>query len=49
MNHLFTIFIVQVILCILLFVLIYYLVKKNTQLKKEIKLLRDTTEKKEVN
>ncbi len=45
MNHLFTIFIVQVILWILLFVLIYCFVKKNAELKKEIKLLRDATEK----
>ena len=49
MNHLFTIFIVQVIPWILLFVLIYYFVKKNAELKKKIKLLRDATEKKEVN
>ena len=49
MNHLFTIFIVQVVLFILLFVLIYYFVKKNAELTKEIKLLRDATEKKEVN
>ena len=49
MNHLFTIFIVQVILWILLFALISYFVKKNTELKKEIKILRDTAEKKEVN
>jgi len=41
MNHLFTIFIVQVILWMLLFVLIYYFVKKNAELKKEIKLLKD--------
>ena len=41
MNHLFTIFIVQVMLWILLFVLIYYFVKKNAELKKEIKLLKD--------
>jgi hypothetical protein len=33
-------------LWILLFVLIYYFVKKNAELKKEIKLLRDATEKK---
>ena len=49
MNHLFTIFIVQVIFWILLFVLIYYFVKKNAEVKKEIKLLRNATEKKEVN
>ena len=49
MNHLFTIFIVQVVLWIFLFVLIYYFVKKNAELKKEVKLLRDITEKKEVN
>ena len=49
MNHLFTIFIVQVVLWILLFVLIYYFVKKNAEVKKEIKLLRNATEKKEVN
>ena len=49
MNHLFTIFIVQVVLWILLFVLIYYFVKKNAELKKEVKLLREITEKKEVN
>ncbi|HLE24993.1 MAG TPA: hypothetical protein VI935_05010 [Thermodesulfobacteriota bacterium] len=41
MNHLFTIFIVQVIFWILLFILICYFVKKNAELKKEIKLLKD--------
>ena len=48
MDQLFTIFIVQVVLWILLFVLIYYFVKKNAELKKEIKLLRNASEKKEV-
>ncbi len=41
MGNLFVIFIVQVILWILLFFFIYYFVKKNTELKKEIKLLKD--------
>lgn len=49
MSHLFIIFIVQVIFWILLFVLIQYFVKKNAELKKEIKLLRNATEKKEAN
>jgi hypothetical protein len=48
MDTLFTIFIVQVVFWILLFVLIYYFVKKNAELKKEIKLLKDASEKKEV-
>ncbi len=48
MDQLFTIFIIQVVFWILLFVLIYYFVKKNAELKKEIKLLKDASEKKEV-
>ncbi len=41
MDSLFTIFVVQVIIWTLLFVLICYITRKNALLKKEIKLLKD--------
>ncbi|MCI0453658.1 MAG: hypothetical protein L0Y68_01530 [Candidatus Dadabacteria bacterium] len=41
MDSLFTIFVVQVIIWTLLFVLICYMTRKNAHLKKEIKLLKD--------
>jgi hypothetical protein len=41
MDSLFTIFIVQVIIWTLLFILICYIVRKNALLKKKIKLLKN--------
>lgn len=41
MNSIFMIFVVQIILCILLFILIYHFVKKNGELKKEIEALKE--------
>ena len=47
MNSIFMIFVVQIILCILLFVLIYRFIKNNAELKKEIEALKeDISEKK---
>jgi hypothetical protein len=42
MDSLFEIFVIQVIIWLLLFVFILYTVKKNTLLKKELKLLKDS-------
>ncbi len=41
MNSIFMIFVVQVVLCILLFILIYRFIKKNGELKKEIETLKE--------
>ena len=41
LGNLFVIFIVQVILCALLFLFIYYFMKKNAELKEEIKRLKE--------
>ncbi len=46
MDNMFTVFIVQVVLWILLFIVIVYLVRKNTGLKKEIESLKEAWEKK---
>ncbi len=46
MDNIFTVFIVQVILWILLFIVIVYLVKKNAGLKKDIESLKEAWEKK---
>jgi uncharacterized membrane protein len=48
MGSLFIVFIVQVILCVLLFLFIYYFVKKNAELKEEIKSLKEASGKREV-
>ena len=45
MNSLYTTFIIQIILWIILFFLICYLVRKNGELKKKIEILKKSLEK----
>jgi predicted PurR-regulated permease PerM len=48
MGGLFMIFISQAILCILVFLFIYYSLKKNAELKEEIKRFKESSWKREV-
>jgi|GEM_PF-2811612 len=48
MGGLFMIFISQAILCILVFLFIYYSLKKNAELKEEIKRFKESSGKREV-
>jgi hypothetical protein len=48
MGGLFMIFISQAILCILAFLFIYYSLKKNAELKEEIKRFKESSGKREV-
>ncbi|HSE83401.1 MAG TPA: hypothetical protein VLB01_02495 [Thermodesulfobacteriota bacterium] len=41
MNSIFMVFVVQLILCTLLFILIYHFIKKNGELKREIETLKE--------
>lgn len=42
MDSLFLMFLFQVVLCIILFSMIYRLIKKGSEIRKEIDLLRNT-------
>jgi len=46
MDNLFLMFIFQVILWIILFFLIFYLRKKDSEIRRDLKLLKDAWEKK---
>jgi hypothetical protein len=49
MYSLFMIFFTQVIFCVLVFILIYHFIKKNAELKEEIKSFKEASRKREVN
>jgi len=49
MYSLFMIFVTQLIFCAIVFLLIYYFIKENAELKEEIKHFKEASKKREVN